>query len=553
MSLIDKTKCFVMVCALGLAMDLPAQGIKRLFEDGSFSGLIQADVQYCLKDSANDRSEYVDKFLSSVLVEGSYVSRMLDAGVRFEMYENPLPGFERDFKGWGIPNFHLTLKLGKLTLTGGDFYEQFGGGLTLRTYQERSLGVDNALRGGRITYAPFDWMRLKAIAGVQRNRWEWSESWIKGGDLEMDINDWFPAMNENRQRLQVGGSIVSKHEKDEVILGAPMKRLNLPENVTAFSARLNYQLKSFTLQGEYAYKINDPSAENGYIYRPGQALVLNASYFRSGLGISLAAKHSDNMSFRSERSVQGNKLQINYQPAFTRQHTYMLAAMYPYATQTNGEVAFQGDLFYKFKKGTALGGKYGTDIRFNYAQIFSLKKDYPDGKVQPGTYGYTTSFFRIGDETYYRDVNIEMSHRLTRDFKLTLMYMNLAYNRMVEGKYGMIYAHTGVVEALYKINKKLSVRGELQYQGSKQEEGDWCAALLEFSVSPHWIFTLSDLYNNGGLSKDNYLSGSVSYTIKSHRIQLTGGQQRAGYNCAGGVCRYVPATKGFALSYTANF
>ena len=54
---------------------LSAQGIKRLFEDGSFSGLVQADVQYCLKDSTNDRSEYVNKFLSSVLVEGSYISK----------------------------------------------------------------------------------------------------------------------------------------------------------------------------------------------------------------------------------------------------------------------------------------------------------------------------------------------------------------------------------------------------------------------------------------------------------------------------------------------
>lgn len=541
--------------ALGSVLQLPAQGFKRLFEDGSFSGQVQTDFQYCLKDSADDRSEYVNKFLNNTYIDGNYTSRILDIGARFEMFENPLPGFGKEFKGWGVPHLHLTLNLGKVTLTGGDIYEQFGSGLVLRTYQERSLGIDNALRGGRITYSPFGWMRLKAIAGIQRNRWKWSDSWIKGGDIEIDINEWFPQMKEKGHRLQVGGNFVSKHEKQETIIAAPMKKLNLPENVAAFSTRLRYQFKSFNLQGEYAYKFNDPSADNGYIYRPGQALLLSASYFRKGLGISVSAKHSDNMSFRSERSASGNILQINYQPAFSRQHTYMLASLYPYATQTNGEIAFQTDLFYKFKKGTPLGGRYGMDIRLNYAQIYGLKKQYKEGtgKAEPGTWGYTTHFFQIENETYFRDVNIELSRRINRDWKLTLMYMNLAYNRIVEGKYGMIYAHTGVLEASYKISKTMALRGELQYQNSRQAEGDWCAVLLEFSVSPHWMFTVTDMYNNSEAAHENYLLGSIAYTTGAHRIQISGGQQRGGYNCTGGVCRYVPSTKGFAVSYTTNF
>lgn len=133
------------------------------------------------------------------------------------------------------------------------------------------------------------------------------------------------------------------------------------------------------------------------------------------------------------------------------------------------------------------------------------------------------------------------------------MYMNLAYNRIVEGKYGMIYANTGILEASCKISKTMALRGELQYQNSRQAEGDWCAALLEFSVSPHWMFTITDMYNNSETSHENYLLGSIAYTTGAHRIQISGGQQRGGYNCTGGVCRYVPSTKGFAVSYTTNF
>ena len=31
------------------------------------------------------------------------------------------------------------------------------------------------------------------------------------------------------------------------------------------------------------------------------------------------------------------------------------------------------------------------------------------------------------------------------------------------------------------------------------------------------------------------------------------GRTRAGFNCSGGVCRYVPATRGFQISYNYNF
>ena len=45
----------------------------------------------------------------------------------------------------------------------------------------------------------------------------------------------------------------------------------------------------------------------------------------------------------------------------------------------------------------------------------------------------------------------------------------------------------------------------------------------------------------------------MTFNYKSHRIQAGYGRTRAGYNCSGGVCRYVPAQKGFTISYNYNF
>ena len=54
-------------------------------------------------------------------------------------------------------------------------------------------------------------------------------------------------------------------------------------------------------------------------------------------------------------------------------------------------------------------------------------------------------------------------------------------------------------------------------------------------------------------SKQHYYMGSVCFTRKAHRLQVGYGKTRAGYNCSGGVCRYVPAQKGVTVSYNFNF
>ena len=48
-------------------------------------------------------------------------------------------------------------------VTLGNYYEQFGSGFILRTYEERSLGIDNSLLGARVVARPFKGVQLKAF------------------------------------------------------------------------------------------------------------------------------------------------------------------------------------------------------------------------------------------------------------------------------------------------------------------------------------------------------------------------------------------------------
>ena len=530
------------------------------------TGSIQSDILIPQDDEKIGTEHTSDWALTNSYADVSLQSKYIDAGARFEFLEHPLPGFEKDFKGWGVPNVYVKLKRAteksQAELTLGNFYEQFGSGFILRTYEERSLGIDNSLLGGRIMWQPIHGLTLKGVSGVQRRYWDLNKAWINGADVELNVDQWIKAMAEGNAYLTLGASVVNKHENAEHddVFASPIYKLNLPENVNAWDVRANLSHGGFSMLAEYAQKTQDPSFDNGYIYRKGYVAMLSSSYSKRGLSLLLQAKRSDNMSFRSRRSMNGTSSFLNHLPAFTMDHTYTLAALYPYATHPEGEWAYQAELGYVFKKKTFLGGKYGTSVKVNFSHVHAIDQSPRATEVSPGHFltdagsnGYGSSFWKWGDETYYQDLNVQIDKRLSRDFKLFLMYMNQRYNKtIVEGEGGMINSNIFIAEGKYKMSRKLTLRGELQYLTTKQDEGDWAFALLELSWLPNWMFTVSDEWNCGETNL-HYYQGLVTFNYKSHRIQAGYGRTRAGYNCSGGVCRYVPAQKGFTISYNYNF
>ncbi|MDO4159816.1 MAG: DUF6029 family protein [Prevotellaceae bacterium] len=516
------------------------------------SGSIQSDILIPQDDDKIGTEHYSEWGLTNTYAEVSVQSEHIDGGARFEYTEHPLPGFENDFSGWGVPYIYLKTHFDKWDLTVGNFYEQFGSGFILRTYEERSLGIDNSLLGGRLVLRPVNGVTLKALSGKQRRYWSHNDAWVSGGDLELNFDQWFKSMSEKGTYLTLGASWVNKYEKDEDIMVDATHKLNLPTTVNAFDLRANLQTGGFNILGEYAWKTQDPSFDNGYIYRKGKVAMLSATYSKSGLSVLLQAKRSDNMSFRSSRSMNGTSSFINNLPAFTMEHTYTLAALYPYATHPDGEWAYQAEFGYRFKKGTTLGGKYGTSIKVNFSHVHAIDRAEKDGAAM-GTDGYGSAFFKWGDQTYYQDLNVQFEKKMSSAFKLNLMYMNQFYNKtIVEGEGGMIHSDIFIAEGKYRFNNKFTLRGELQYLATDDDEGDWMFGLLELSVLPNWMFTISDEYNSGE-TNIHYYQGFVTFNKGSHRLQLGYGRTRAGYNCSGGVCRYVPASKGVTLSYNYNF
>ena len=542
-------------------------------------GSIQSDILIPQEDYKIGTGTYNDWGLTNTYAEVGLTSKHIEAGVRAEYLEHPLPGFDDPrFNGWGVSNIYVKALGNGFDVTVGDFYDQFGSGFVFRTYEERSLGIDNSIRGARLNVSAVKGANLKLLGGVQRCFWDWdTDAWLGGADLELNMEQYFKGLADKNITWMIGGSYLMKHENEEdVLVPGTNYKLNMDPMVHTFGVRTRLQSGPYSFMAEYAWKTQDPSKDNDYIYRNGSAVMVSASYSKKGLSALVQAKRSENMSNRMKRgfvSYLGGNCRLNHMPAFSYQHTYALPALYPYATQdADGEWAFQGEFGYTFKRRTALGGKYGTKLKVNFSYIRGIDKTPTESLIEGvnstmGTDGYHSKFFGFGG-VYYKDINVQLEKKLSKSFKLNLMYMNQLYNKtVVEGEGGVVKSNIFVAEGKYQFSPKMTLRGEAQYLQTKQDQGDWYYGLLELSVLPYLMFTISDQYNanvpyytenkqvddSKGTHSQHYLLGSVTATYKAHRLQLSYGKTRAGYNCSGGVCRFVPASYGMTVSYNYNF
>jgi len=495
----------------------------------------------------------------------NYTYGNFTAGVRFESYMDAILGYsaQNRFRGTGIGFRYAQYKNEQFDITVGNFYEQFGMGLTLRSYWEPFLGIDNALDGIRVVFSPLKGITVKTIYGHQRlafdSRLINAEGIIRGADGEINFNELITGWDEKKTKVTVGGSFVSRFQAGG-ILEKDSLLLELPQNVATYAGRLQVNHGPFRFTGEYCEKINDPSADNGYIYKGGRGIFLTANYSEKGYGVNVMAKTIDNLSFRADRNLKLFDVPINYVPSITRQHTYNLAAtLYPYATPFTGEVSLMGELFYTFKKESLLGGKYGTQLSVNVAAANSLDSMRIAG-VEGTIEGYRLNSIGFGPVKYVRDVNVEIKKKFSKKLSGSFTYYYLEFNTTVtpvtNDFKGLLFADIQVLELNYKFNSKRNLHMEFQALQTKQDKGDWATVVAEYTISPHWTFAVIDQYNYGNDNPEkklHYLFGTVGYVDGGNRLTIGYGKRREGVFCIGGVCRAVPATNGFEITLTSSF
>ena len=527
------------------------------------TGNIETNFQYLNPDSLIGAVQPLQKSVLNSYANINYSYKNFRAGVRFESYLPHILGYPDRFSGTGIGYKYAGYYTELIDFTVGNFYEQFGSGMIFRSYEERGLGIDNAMQGLSMRFRPTAGVELKTVYGKMRfdfndGKLVNSNGLVRGFDLAVDFNDVIKPFSESKFKLSAAGSFVSKYQD------VTHPELIMPKNVGSYGGRINMSYGNFYANAEHVIKENDPSFDNGYIYNKGHGTFVSAGYSKKGLGVILSAKSIDNMSYRTDPGAILTDLNVNYLPALTKAHTYILAAsLYPYATIPNGEVAFQADVFYKIPKKTKLGGKYGTNINVNFAMAYVPNRN-TGGLTTNDSLGrimYETGIFDMSDSLLHRDFNIEIKRKINKKLKVTAKYFNFSFNNKAnkvtdEIIKGYIDTHIGVLDVQYKLSRKHSIRAEVQGLFTKKDRGNWSSVLVEYNISPKWFFAVMDQYNFGNpneIYRIHYVNGSMGYTFGSSRFILTYGKQRAGIFCVGGVCRPVPASNGLSVTFTSSF
>ena len=534
--------------ALVLSATVFAEEKERKVRDwGHVGGSFETNTNVYMKDAKTNATVPDGRFGSNNYLKVDYTNRRFTAGVQLEAYVPVAVGYPNILKSAALTNYYIAWTDDSFSVTAGTFYEQFGSGLLFRSWEDRALGLNNSIMGARVTYNFRDIVAVKALWGMPRFGMKFSDTQVKGADASFAISNLAGWKNVY---LAVEGSILDRYEK----LPAQMEAEELSPNRLGYSARVNLDVNGYYFRGEYVqsgnkyFDVDNYQEYYGerYLTKKGNAQLIETGYTGKGLGVSLSFRRLEWMD--SKIVADGGAAEVNmmnYVPALCTQYTYMLANLHPYGPRTgeinqkfvnSGEIGGQFDVFYNFRRGTALGGKRGMRVHANFSTYYTIAKE---GTFKPGN-------------LLFRDLSVDVEKQWTKEFKSTFMWSMQEYNKSYGANKSTILQNIFVADLLYKYTPSFSTRLELQYLTTHEDQRDWMAALLEVNFAPSWSIYASDMWNHGS-TKLHYYNAGVSYTKSRTRVALGYGRFKDGYICSGGVCRTVPAYTGFNLTITTSF
>lgn len=534
---------------------------------GRLSGSFQTNVNFFQRDSsigAANTPGYDRQLLGNESwLNLDYSNWGFDVGLRFDLFNNtnlfdPLGSFN----GLGIGRWYIRRKIGDFTIMGGHIYDQIGSGVIFRAYEARPLAIDNALYGARVSYQISDDWQVKVFSGKQRNIFSSYHPTLSGAAVEGYV-----AGNAEGTWSIVPGAGVVMRTTDDATMNQIIAAIEsyTPEdgfipnyNTRAATIYNTLSAGNVTWYVEGAYKTNDvfydPFAEkhnwNGsvtqgrLVSRPGNIIYTSLGYNTGGLGVIVEAKRTQDFTFRVDPFVNQLRGMVNFLPPMARVNTYRLTARYNAATQEIGETAGQVSLRY------ALNDRWSVNV--DYSQIMDLDMQ----------------------DLFYREVYTEVNAKPGDAWNILAGVQHQWYNqfiyegKIVDGRPARIGTITPYADIQYNINDTRAIRAEFSTMftgwlndAPTRDYGNWLFGLLEYTIAPHWTFTVADMWNfkrydlntRQKVKAVHYPRVDVFYATGPTRVALSYIKQVDGIVCTGGICRYEPAFSGFRMNMQTNF
>jgi hypothetical protein len=525
----------------------------------SLSGSLESNVNFYMRDEqigAANTPQYdhqqigTDTWLTiRAQIHG------FDLGARYDIFANSsLLNPTDSYTAQGLGRWYIGRKIGKLSLLGGHIYDQFGSGIIFKAYEERPLFIDNALVGLRAAYEISPEWTIKGIVGRQKNIFDLYPSILKGANIEgyksfgekVSIAPGFGIIHKTLSDAQMDAlaGTLAQYTPEDFIHEAPYNTIATTLYNTLTAGRFTWYVEGAYKTHDVIYDIYDTrllwtgqQTTGKFVLEPGYLAFTSLTYAGGGFGISAQYKRTNNFNFRTDPFVSLNRGMINFLPPMSRINTYRLTARYSPATQDLNEEAVQFDVRYAINK--------NLSILVNVSNINRPKAEE--------------------NHDIYSEVYTQFTLKKPRKWTLIGGVQYQKYDQeLYEGKPGVpkVKAFTPYVDYLIRLDQKKSLRTEAQYMSTEQDFGSWLYLLEEFSISPHWIFEASDMWN---ISPKKNTDGSekikdlhfptlgIVYSSGPTRYALRYVKQVEGIVCSGGICRLEPAFSGFKFNLSSNF
>ena len=521
---------------------------------GYFSGSLQTNTNFFVRDpkiGAYNMPQYDNfKVGADAWLNLNYTNEKfgLDVGARLDFFYNSILRVPTSpYTGAGLGNFFIKKKIKDFTFTGGYLYDQIGSGILYRAYEERTLAIDNALLGVRAEYDYKGILKLKAFGGVQKLKFSYQAPIILGFNAEGNVSI------GDKVRMVPGIGVLNRSEDQKTMTQIvstiesydTLSRFVPKYNTYAFSVYNTLTVGDFSWYIEGVYKTKESirnnqlrSINDSLINAAGNCLFTSVNYAHKGFGLTLQFKRTQDFYMHvspnpNESTFDGS---MTFIPPVSRENSLRLPSRYFAPSLENHELAFSADASYTPNKKVTfeLSGSYIRDLLF--ARFHPIQ----------------TPFF---GEAFISGI-----YKPTKALEIQLGFQYVRYNKYVYQQHGSdkVDSYTPFAEWQYKIDKKKSIRMELQYQHVLLDYGQWLYGLLEFNVAPHFSVAVSDMWNfkpnpEVNPNANHYYSVFFGYTQGSLAFTLAYVKQVEGIVCTGGVCRIEPAFSGAKFGMTATF
>lgn len=447
-----------------------------------------------------------------------YSKGILSAGLRFEVFQpnDPDPSINRGKVYFAdIAYKYLSVDLSNLNygmkFTVGNFYELFGRGMILKSYEDRNIRVDNNFMGFKVN-AFYEDFYLTALSGSATNSQNIREDVIHGIDI------YYSGLSF----LKPGFSYAINIPQDKNISKTSLTSFRIEPSVWSLDFYFEFGVK----QNQTVKKLFLSDDEKII----GKGFYGSSSFYYGPVSISAEYKIYDNFSFTSSDQT----ISYNTPPALRKEYTYLLLNRHPSALNANNENGFQIDV------------NYSMDEQTNFQSNFGLTNS-----LNENSYYQRINKLNVPSQLQFKEFYFQANRIWNENFNSTFA---LGYNEEASSLTKNI---TPILENKFYFDDINTIKLIFEHQhttNTSTEEKYFSDVLsVEYLRSPSFnIILLTEMQtkesDSGKLIRKFWGFVQFGYKIFSHTdLSLLIGSRQAGNICIGGVCRFEPEFKGIEL------